>query len=75
MIIIYTSFMYVCLCHGVTDQEIAQAVAEGHHDVQSIQEHLLAGTGCGGCINFTADLIDQLTADSSSRASDISYAA
>lgn len=67
--------MYVCLCHGVTDQEIAQAVADGHRDVQSIQTHLLAGTGCGGCINFTAELIDELTSETQDRAGSLSYAA
>ena len=67
--------MYVCLCHGVTDKEIAQAVADGHRDMQSIQDHLLAGTGCGGCINFTADLIDQLTDEAQIAAGNLSYAA
>ena len=75
MICIYTWAMYVCLCHGVTDQEIAQAVADGHRDVQSIQKHLLAGTGCGGCVSFTADLIDELTSDAKTLAQDLSYAA
>ena len=75
IIIIYTYAMYVCLCYGVTDQDITQAVADGHRDMQSIQEHLLAGTGCGGCRNFTAELLDQLNDDQlQNRAKAISYA-
>ncbi|NKB97592.1 MAG: (2Fe-2S)-binding protein [Pseudomonadales bacterium] len=68
--------MYVCMCHGVTDRQIKQAVADGHRDFLSIQAELGAGTGCGGCRDFTADLIDDLTQKSlSARAGELSHAA
>ena len=67
--------MYVCLCEGVTDHQIKQAIDEGHTDYQAIQNLLGNGTGCGGCRDFAADLIDQYTQKTLEIAAGLSHAA
>ncbi len=54
--------MYVCLCKGISDQDIIDAVNEGSEDLQTIQTTLGAGTGCGTCQDFTQDLITKTLA-------------
>jgi bacterioferritin-associated ferredoxin len=41
--------MYVCVCHAVTDRDIAQAVADGARSMRDLHERTgVAGT-CGRC--------------------------
>ena len=56
--------MYVCLCRAITDKEICDAVDAGAHSIGEIAETLGAGTGCGGCREYTQDLIDRQKAES-----------
>ncbi|MEQ9452807.1 MAG: (2Fe-2S)-binding protein [Pseudomonadales bacterium] len=69
MIRIYTSAMYVCLCQGVTDQDIVSAVEAGAQSIDDIQHQLGAATGCGSCREYTEQLLN------TTLATDISYAA
>ncbi len=42
--------MYVCICHAVTEQQVAAAIDAGagtEHEVGAVTG---AGTGCGGCV-------------------------
>lgn len=55
--------MYVCLCRAVTDREILEAVDAGNHSVDSVGESTGAGTCCGGCREYTKDLIDARVTD------------
>jgi len=41
--------MYVCLCMGVTDREIKDAVRDGACSVPEVMECTGAGTQCGSC--------------------------
>ncbi|WP_034587713.1 MULTISPECIES: bacterioferritin-associated ferredoxin [unclassified Acinetobacter] len=41
--------MYVCLCRGITDQDIKEAVANGAKSYREIRELLDLGTCCGRC--------------------------
>lgn len=41
--------MYVCICHGVTQAEIENAIENGTDNVMAISDHLGAGSGCGSC--------------------------
>lgn len=41
--------MYVCLCHGVTDQHIREAIDDGCDNYRAIRETLKVGTKCGKC--------------------------
>ncbi|WP_407306984.1 bacterioferritin-associated ferredoxin [Acinetobacter sp.] len=41
--------MYVCLCRGITDQDIKDAVANGAESFREIRDLLDLGTCCGRC--------------------------
>ncbi len=41
--------MFVCICNAVSDQQIADAVKAGAHDIEAVQEILLISTACGTC--------------------------
>jgi bacterioferritin-associated ferredoxin len=58
--------MYVCLCKGITDSQIRQAIAEGATSLRALRESLDVMTQCGKCGCFTRDLLNQtLSANSS----------
>lgn len=50
--------MYVCLCHGVTEDQILHAVDAGARCARSIAEKTAAGSGCGSCLERVEDLVD-----------------
>ncbi len=41
--------MVVCLCHRISDRDIARAAKEGCPDYEALQEDLRVGTSCGSC--------------------------
>ncbi|MCY1349281.1 BFD-like [2Fe-2S] binding domain protein [compost metagenome] len=41
--------MYVCLCQGVTDGQIREAIYEGCCSYRDVRENLGVGTQCGKC--------------------------
>ena len=41
--------MVVCLCHRITDRDIARAAREGCPDFDALQDELRVGTSCGSC--------------------------
>ena len=50
--------MYICLCKRVTHKDIETAMAEGAGDLSSLQKRTGVATGCGGCRDFTKNLLD-----------------
>jgi len=42
--------MWVCLCRGVTDSQINDAIEAGARTPGQIGRRCGAGTGCGGCL-------------------------
>ena len=42
--------MIVCICHRVSDRDIAREVRSGCADFASLQDELRVGTGCGACL-------------------------
>lgn len=65
--------MYVCVCRGITDRDIREAIAEGARSVSDVAQMLGAGTGCGTCRDFTQELIRE--ARSSQTINQLAYAA
>jgi len=51
--------MYVCLCLGVTDQEIRETIAEGASSLEEIMYCTGAGTRCGSCRNHIAGMVEE----------------
>ena len=41
--------MYVCICEGVTEDEVRSAVACGARTIEDVGEACAAGTCCGSC--------------------------
>ncbi|MEP0356241.1 MAG: bacterioferritin-associated ferredoxin [Paraglaciecola sp.] len=58
--------MYVCLCHGITDKAIQQAVTEsGVGNIRELKKRLNVGSQCGKCIQLAQTIIDNTIIDES----------
>jgi bacterioferritin-associated ferredoxin len=54
--------MYVCICNGVTDHDINQAVEAGCRSVAELTMRTGAGATCGSCLELAAQLLDKARA-------------
>lgn len=50
--------MYVCICNGVTDHDIRQAVAAGCASLAELTMRTGCGASCGSCVGMAASLLD-----------------
>ena len=41
--------MYVCLCRGLTDEDLREYIRDGYVTPKALMEHTLAGLGCSLC--------------------------
>ncbi|GGZ58218.1 bacterioferritin-associated ferredoxin [Paraglaciecola chathamensis] len=58
--------MYVCLCHGITDNAIKQAVREdGVGNMRQLREALGVGDQCGKCVRMAQSIVDSTIIDES----------
>ena len=58
--------MYVCLCHGITDKAIKQAVYEdGVGNMRELKQRFGVGSQCGKCIQLAQSIIDDTIIDES----------
>ncbi|GEA10443.1 bacterioferritin-associated ferredoxin [Alteromonas sp. KUL49] len=58
--------MFVCMCYGVTDKDIRNAVqSEGAGNLRELRSHLNLGTQCGKCVQMAQEIIDQTIIDES----------
>ena len=51
--------MYVCLCHGVTERHIEQAVDRGATRFKDLRRELRVATECGRCARCARDTLQQ----------------
>jgi len=50
--------MLVCHCHALTDRDIRHAVrTTGACNVAEVGDHCGAATGCGGCHDLVAEIV------------------
>ncbi|MBC7734596.1 MAG: (2Fe-2S)-binding protein [Bacteriovorax sp.] len=54
--------MIVCVCHRVSDRDIAREVRQGCASFEALQDELRVGTGCGGCIDCAQQTFDHACA-------------
>lgn len=54
--------MYVCLCNGITDRQIAEAVAQGARSIEALRAATGCGSQCGSCLDHAAALIPKAKA-------------
>lgn len=59
--------MVVCICKGVRDREIHQAIGEGANTLAKIGDRCRAGTGCGRCRNRLECMLTRKGAEASER--------
>lgn len=50
--------MYVCLCKGVTDSQIRQAVDSGATSLRQVRQQLGVGSQCGKCSCLAQEILD-----------------
>jgi bacterioferritin-associated ferredoxin len=51
--------VYACICVGVTEHEILEAVDQGADSVVAVSEKTAAGTVCGSCHDHIEALIEE----------------
>ncbi len=51
--------MFVCVCKGITDKDIREAVNQGDQSIKSIKETLGVASQCGGCVTLAKQIIDK----------------
>ena len=51
--------MFVCICNGVTEKQIRDAVCAGVDDVAQLRGCLGVGAGCGSCTAFAEQIITE----------------
>lgn len=76
---LWTQFMYVCLCHGVTDGQIREAIYEGCCSYKEVRDELAVGTQCGKCAclakQVVRDTLSELQASQTALAYPASFVA
>lgn len=61
--------MYVCLCRGITDQDIKEALQNGAQNYREVREMLDLGTCCGRCAPEAKAIISAEIAEIAARIS------
>ncbi len=51
--------MYVCVCHGVTDRAIREAVDDGATSLYDVQCTLAVASCCGRCEDSARQVVDE----------------
>ena len=51
--------MYVCICHGVTDGKIEQAIEQGADTMKKLTEQLNVGSQCGKCCSCAKQVLNK----------------
>lgn len=55
--------MIVCLCHGLSEASVREAIRAGARTLEALEERLGAGADCGTCVpTLVAILEDELAA-------------
>lgn len=54
--------MYVCICKGITDRQIREAVYDGSTSVKALRRQLGVSSQCGLCAELTREIIDKTMA-------------
>lgn len=51
--------MYVCVCRGITDSQISDAVAGGATNLRQVRKTLGVASQCGKCGILAQEIIDE----------------
>lgn len=50
----------ICVCMEVTEQEIRNAIAQGHDSFELLSKQLLVGTGCSSCVDEIKAILKEI---------------
>lgn len=51
--------MYICICKGITDKDIRNAVMTGASSYAGVREQLGVASQCGQCARYTKNLVHE----------------
>jgi bacterioferritin-associated ferredoxin len=51
--------VFICVCNGVTEGQIRDAVCSGASDLAQLRSSLGVGAGCGTCAAFAEQIISE----------------
>lgn len=51
--------MYVCMCHGITDRQIREAVCDGVASMHELRAELGVASSCGRCAQYAKEVLDE----------------
>jgi len=54
--------MIVCLCHRISDRDIARAVDSGTHCFEALQDETRLASSCGCCTDCAREVFDEARA-------------
>ncbi len=60
--------MYVCLCHGISENRLEQAIREGARSFEQLQSCTGVATCCGACEPCAREMLAEQTLASSTSA-------
>ncbi len=66
--------MYVCICKGITDSQIRDAVNNGASSLRKVRKQLGATSQCGKCGIITKKIVDDTLAANNFDNSGLFYA-
>jgi bacterioferritin-associated ferredoxin len=55
--------MYVCICHGITDRQVRQAVDDGANSMRQLREQMPIGSCCGRCLGTAKEILNDRRAE------------
>lgn len=58
--------MYVCICKGITDQDIREAINNGSESFKSLKEELAVSSQCGSCVTHAKQILNEQLAATAS---------
>ncbi|MFT5162445.1 MAG: bacterioferritin-associated ferredoxin [Alteromonadaceae bacterium] len=50
--------MFVCICHGITDEAINRSIEKGSTTMTSLCRGLQVGSDCGQCVKAAKAMLD-----------------
>ena len=51
--------MYVCICQGITDRRLEEAVREGASTFEELQARTGVASCCGACESTAREILDE----------------
>jgi bacterioferritin-associated ferredoxin len=50
--------MILCLCHRISDRDLAREAARGCPSFDALQDETRLGTACGACVDFAREAFE-----------------